>query len=201
MRNNPLAYIDETGREVKSIRLKAEGAQEGRKMKSPEAGDVSTLGPKEHGSYWTHAVNIIVAFTQGDSADNYDPGQKAFVIAPQGKNADPHRPGESGKLNPDNPEDSNVTRSGDKLVWQDNPGLQVSGVPRASVSGTYLAVFISTVKPKDEKKGMGKPTDKVMYWAVRIDIKDGKIERSAAAEITKEQYEKVTGTDAPNRVK
>ena len=71
----------------------------------------------------------------------------------------------------------------------------------ASVSGTYLALFTSTVKPKDEKQGEGIATDKVLYWAVRIDVKDGKIINSAAGEITKDQYYKITGQKPPEEKK
>jgi hypothetical protein len=93
----------------------------------------------------------------------------------------------------------NVTRTSTQLIWQDNPGLATSGAPPASINGTYLAFFSSTVKPKDEKKGQGKSTDKVLYWAVRIDVKNGKIVNSAAGQVTAEDYYKATGQTPPKK--
>lgn len=197
VRNNPLRYFDDDGHDVKDIRIKTRDANEGKRKESPEAGNVEQLGPKVRVGNFTYAVNIIVEFTADDSPENYNPVQTAFVIYPKGQNTDVHRPGQSDTLMSDNPEKDNVTRTGSQLIWQDNPGLQTSGMPPASVNEIFLGYFTATVKPKDEKKGQGKSTDKVLYWAVRIDIKDGKIVNSAAGQVTPEAYYKATGQKPP----
>ncbi len=169
-------------------------AQNNPKWKSPELGRVEQLGPAANGSYFDYAVNIVVTVTPDDSPDNYDPVQHYFVISPQGQNSDVHRPGESGTENSDNPEKQNILRTGNTLVWYDNPGLgpnPENRVPPASINGTYIAVFSSTAKPK--KGSAGKQTDIVTYWAVKVEVKNGKIVNSQAGTITEQQYNEATG--------
>jgi RHS repeat-associated protein len=167
VRGNPLRYYDDDGREVKSIELKVSGANQGNKRTSQEVRNVDQLGAKATSNFIGFAVNVVVTVTDDDSPQNYKPVQRAFVISPDVDNQDPNRPGKSRVEQPDNPEKDNVTAKGKQLIWSDNPGVQVSGAPIGGSSGTIYSLFVSTVKPKDEKKGEGKPTDKVMYWGVR----------------------------------
>ncbi|HEU4510625.1 MAG TPA: RHS repeat-associated core domain-containing protein, partial [Pyrinomonadaceae bacterium] len=99
VRNNPLAFIDPDGADVISIELKSSGpnklAENNPKWSSFEAGKVQELGPVARGNNFVYAVNIVVTVTPDDSPDNYEAVQKYYVIAPQGQNSDPHRPGVS----------------------------------------------------------------------------------------------------------
>jgi len=147
------------------------------------------LFDKRSNNFIGFAVNIVVSVTDDDKAENYKPVQRAFAISPDIDNQDPNRPGRSRVEAPDNPEKDNVTTRGNQLIWSDNPGIQVSGMPIANASGTIYSLFVSTVKPKDEKKGEGTATDKVLNWGVKVEVKDGKIVRAIATQITKEQYQ------------
>jgi RHS repeat-associated protein len=202
-RNNPLKYVDPDGKDIISIELVSIGAnqiaQNDPKWKSQEAGRVEQLGPTVNGGNFVFAVNIVVNVTPDDSPSNYDPIQKYFVISPEGRNTDVNRPGESGRESPDNPEKKNVIRTDDKLVWYDNPGLNTKGIPPAGVNGTFIAVFSSTVKPKNGTTG--KKTDKVLYWGVRFEVKDGKIVNSMTTILAQEQYYKLTGQKPPQEQK
>ena len=189
VRGNPLRYYDDDGREVKSIELKVSGANQGNKKTSQEVRDVEQLGAKATNNFIGFAVNVVVTVTDDDSPQNYKPVQRAFVISPDVDNQDPNRPGKARVEQPDNPEKGNVTAKGKQLIWSDNPGVQVSGTPIGGSRGTIYSLFVSTVKPKDEKKGEGKATDKVMYWGVRVEVEEGKIVKAVATEITKQQYQ------------
>jgi len=189
--NNPLKFFDEAGFRVKSIHLKING-QNGVNSRSQELGEIPELGSISHGGNFGFAVNIVVEITPDDDPANYNPVQTAFRLYPEGKNTDSNRPGESGKLMPDNPEKKNVERSGDKLIWLDNPGIITRNIPPAGVNGGILIFFTSTVQPKNEKKGIGQATDIIMYWVVDLVVKKGKIVRAIAREISKETYYKYT---------
>lgn len=195
VRNNPLRYYDEDGFEVKDIRLKKDGSNALPDRKSQEAGKVKELGPRVVVGNFVYSINIEVEVTDDDSPDNYEPYQKAFIILPKGKNDDPNRPGESGKEMLDNPEKDNVTRTGNKLIYLDNPGLLITGAPPASYSGTFAAVFRATVNPK--KGTPGKPTDKVLYFGIKLVVKNGNIVEAVAVPITEAEYYQYMGTKPP----
>jgi len=179
-RGNPLRYVDPDGKVVTDVRLVTSGPN-AVGTPSQEAGRVTSLGPVTKGGNFVYAVNVEVDVSSDDSPTNYEPVQRAYILYPKGKNTDPSRPGESDTIMSDNPESKNVVRTDDKLTWADNPGLSTSGVPPASVSGTYVASFQSTVKPK--KGTAGKPTDKVLNWAVRVDVKNGEIVNAVATQV------------------
>ncbi|MCP4143239.1 MAG: hypothetical protein GY755_23615, partial [Chloroflexi bacterium] len=183
---NGVNFVDPYGKEVIDIKLKVAGPNEMKKIKSPELGRIPNLGPKSHRLNWGYAVNIVATFTEDDSGGNYDPVQTAFVVHPDINNTNRNRPGKARTIMPDNPSERFVERSKEKLVWGDNPGLTAGGKPKKAFNLNYLAFFTSTVKPK--KNSAGKSTDKIVYWAVKIIVKRGKIVDSKAGHITKEQY-------------
>ena len=90
-----------------------------------------------------------------------------------------------------------MVRTDDNLIWSDNPGMEISGRPTASVEENFFAIFKSTVTPK--KGTSGKPTDKVLYWGVQFSVVKGKIVdgkakntyKPVATRISKEQYDEL----------
>lgn len=196
-----MKFYDDSGEAVKDIRLKAQGDNEISRRKSQEINDTSQLGPVVSGGNFAYSVNVIVDFTDDDNPENYKPDQTAFVISPKGENRDPNRPGRSDVHLTDNPEKNNVEIKTNQLICFDNPGLHTTGAPPASINCTYLAFFASTVKPKDEKAGKGQSTDKVMYWAVRLDVKNGKIVKAAASPVSKDFYYQQTKQKPPKENK
>ncbi|HEY0545110.1 MAG TPA: RHS repeat-associated core domain-containing protein, partial [Pyrinomonadaceae bacterium] len=204
-RNNPIAFVDAGGLEVLSIKLVIEGKNQ---VPAPtqELGKVIDLGPAVKGIYFAIAVNIVVEVSADDSPDNYEPDQQRYIISPVGKNSDPYRPGTSGIEESDDPESSLVITSGSKLIWLDNPGIYGElGKPAAEVGADkdHPAIGIialkSTVKPK--KGSAGTPTDKVLYWAVRIEVVKGVIVKGIPFPITEEEYNKVTKQSPPKKKK
>jgi RHS repeat-associated protein len=183
---NPVNFIDSMGMEVKDIILIIKGPNE---IKSAELGKVKILGPQNKYGYFVFAVNIVVTFTEDDNPENYIAKQTAFYVFPNKTNEDKTRPGTPRTIMKDDPDKKMVTRAKDKLIWYDNPGFKVQGVLPATVSGAYFAVFTSTVVPIDKTNGTN--TNKILYWAVQLIVKNGKIVVAKAGKVSRTFYYQV----------
>ena len=157
-------------------KLLTSGPNQVPKQDKIEVSDVATLGFKDTPRGGYALFNLEVTFDKGDNVGDYKHVRAAVIL------------GETRNAGNENPSDSQMTVSGQSRFVTDNPGVTVSGMPKANLSGkSFTAVFVAG----EYNKKTGQLSQNVAYYGVKLAYgKDGKINpsKSVVRMITRDEF-------------
>ena len=189
VRNNPLIYVDPNGEDVESYVLLTSGPNYSGYENNEHVSNVQTLGPKDYtngaldGAYL--ALNVQVNFTAGDSPNNYTPERVAYVV-----NASVQE-GATRSGSVENPESYQYKNSGQSQFIFDAPGPQGDPGQLKKMNGVTDMVF----EVSEKNKKTGEVSTNRFYYRVQIEVHNGQINQVAAYQISKKEFDKLTGKD------
>ena len=181
--NNPLRYVDPDGHDVIGYTLLVTGPNQVPNTDRREVSNVSTLGIKDESRGGYVLLNLQVDFDKGDNVSDYKHVRAAVILdSPTGESGVVRNAGR------ENPGDSHMNVKGQSRFVSDNPGVTITGAPKAALSGS-VSTTIFVAGEYNEKTG--KLSQQVAYYGVRLVYgKDGKIDaaKSAVGQISRADF-------------
>ena len=185
----PPETLQTQGSVIKRFELLTTGENRVPDTPHPEVPNAETLGFTETTNGGYLVMNVQVTFKEGTNVADYRHVRTAFVINTQ----------ETRSGSDENPSKSQTEVDGQDRFVYDNPGVNVTGVPRASLNGeTFAAVFVAGEFNKKTKK----IDPNVVYYGIKIVYgKAGAIDRSksAVSKISRADFIRYSGIKDPEK--
>jgi hypothetical protein len=180
--NNPLRYIDPNGHDVLGYELLISGSNHVPKQDRREVSDVANLGPKDEANGGYFLLNLRTDFDKGDNVGDYRHVRAAVILNDRTIRNDGQ----------ENPSSSHIAVEGQSRFVTDNPGVGVSGQPKAALEGkTALFGFVAGEYNTKTKE----LSSQVAYYAVKLAFgKNGQLDtkQSVAIRLTRDQFIQLT---------
>jgi hypothetical protein len=175
---------------VVGFELVTTGANQVPDTPHPEISNVDNLGfvDTPNGGYLV--LNVKVTFREGVDVAEYKHVRTAVILG-----SNEIRSGDD-----ENPSKNQTRVDGQVRFVYDNPGVGISGVPKAGLGGkTFAMIFVAG----ELNKKTGEIDSNVMFYGIKIAFgKDGKIDRanSGSGRISRDDFIKLTGIKNPEKM-
>jgi hypothetical protein len=155
-----------------------------------EVSDVATLGPKDTSNGGYFLLNLRTDFDKGDNIGDYKHVRAAVILNDRTIRNDGQ----------ENPSGSQMAVEGQSRFVTDNPGIGVSGQPKATLEGKTAVFGFVAGEYNTKTKEL---SSNVAYYAVKLVFgKNGQLDtkQSVAIRLTRDQFiqlSKQRGIDLP----